>query len=87
MFYIIMYLFRFSAIYLAGATCYFAVFEGAPFWENIASLGLAAFMWLLAMGLNILQGKPPYPRLLNTPLKRIIAGAIVFFMGFSLGMN
>ncbi len=82
LFYIIMYMMQWCALYLTGGSTFFLLFRGSSFTESLAGYGMAAFMWLIGKGINWMLGNPRPPKFLNTRNKRIIAAVASFLLGF-----
>ena len=82
LYYIIMYLMRWCALYLVGGQVAFWFNGVSPLGDGLITLGMAGFMWLIGMGLDFMLQHPSHPKFLNTKKKRIIAAAASFLLGF-----
>lgn len=82
LFYIIMYMMQWCALYLTGGSTFFFLFRGASIIETLGVYGMAAFMWLIGKGIQWMLGNPRPPKFLDTRNKRIIAAVASFLLGF-----
>ena len=80
---IVVYLFRFSSLFMAGGGLHFWLFKGDKFSNMLITLGMALFMWGIAKLISFVL-KINNPRFLNTRAKRIIAAVICILLGLLL---
>ena len=88
-FVILINMFRWLALFLAGSSLGYLLFHGGSIGETLGTMGVALFVWLLAKGIDFIMNIPLQLKFLHTKQKRIIAAAVSFAVGvlFALGMN
>ena len=86
-FVILVNMFRWLALFLAGGSLGFLFFHGASIGETLGTLGFALFVWLLAKGINCIMGIPLQLKFIDTKKKRIIAAVASFVMGILFAMG
>ena len=82
LFYIIMYLLRWAALYIAGGQTYYLICGRSTIGETLLLFFVVAIMWLLAKLFDFMLGHPKPPKFLNTRTKQLIAAAVSFGFGF-----
>ena len=77
---------RWAALFIAGGSLQFLIFQNASVSDTLMTLGMSVVMWLFAK-LITFAFRLPHFRVLNTRKKRIIAAIISLAMGFVLPMT
>ena len=81
-YYIIVYLFRWTALYMAGGQICSLMCGRSSIGDTLLLFAVMAVMWLLAKLYDFMLGHPQPPKFLNTRTKQIIAAAVTFCLGF-----
>ena len=84
---IMIYLLRWSALFLLGGQLSFFLMGRSELDDLLTILGLSCVMWLTSIVIYFTKGRPQPPKFLDTQNKKIVAAIAAFFMGFFFGFR